>query len=149
MFKFTIIWYLPSMKSKMAKQSTRIVLVVDDDQPTLSFVTECIAQMGHKVFSAASGEEAMEIIHNQGVEVDLLLSDVVMPGMNGIELAQTLVANAPETKIIFMSGYMQPALSLTITAKYERGFIQKPFSGKTLTNHVKKALTELGQDTSQ
>lgn len=132
----------------MNKQNGKIVLVVDDDQHTLSFVSKRVAQMGQKVFSAASGEEAMELIHNQGVEVDLLLSDVVMPGMDGIKLAKTLVANSPETKIIFMSGCIKPALS-SESAKYERGFIQKPFSGKTLAIHVKKALDELSQEISQ
>ena len=137
------------MESQTEKHNSKIVLVVDDDPHTLSFVTECIAQMGQKVLSAASGEEALAIIHNQDVQVSLLLSDVVMPGLNGIELARSMVTKAPSTKIIFMSGFMQPTSSSPNSARYESGFIQKPFSRKTLATHVKKALTELGQDTSQ
>ena len=53
----------------------------------------------------------MEIIHNQGVEVDLLLANVIIPGTNRIELAKALVTNAPKTKTIFTSGYMPTALS--------------------------------------
>lgn len=133
----------------MTSQNRKIILVVDDDQHILSFVTECLAEMGQKVFSAASGEEAVKIINSQERGMDLLLSDVVMPGMDGIELAKALTGYTPTAKIIFMSGFMQPALPSGNTAKYGRGFIQKPFSKKTLLNHVKKALTELPQEASK
>jgi two-component system cell cycle sensor histidine kinase/response regulator CckA len=137
------------MEPRKPEQSARIVLVVGDDQPTLGFVTESVAKMGQKVLSATSGEEAMAIIAKHGATVDLLLSDVVMPGMNGIELAKAVTANAPETKIILMSGCMQPAIFFAHPAKYATGFIQKPFSGKTLKNHIKKALRELRQENSR
>lgn len=126
----------------MTSQKNKIILVVDDNLDILSFVTDCIAKMGQEVISAANGEEAVEIIKNHKVGVDLLISDIVMPGMNGIELANELTTNAPAAKIIFMSGYMKPASPFSNTTKYEKGFIQKPFSRKTLKNHIKKALNE-------
>lgn len=137
------------MKLQRDQRNNKTILVVVDDPHTRSFVMECITHMGQEVVSATSGEEAMKIIHNQEMEINLLLSDVAMPGINGIELAKTIVEKAPSTKVIFMSGCLQPALSFTETARYQNGFIQKPFSRKTLTSHVKKALIELNQDTTQ
>ena len=137
------------MKLQMNQQHHKTILVVADDPRTRIFVTECIARMGQKVVSATSGEEAMKIINNQEVEINLLLSDVAMPGLNGIELAKSIVKKTPSTKVIFMSGCLQPAVSFAETAKYKNGFIQKPFSRKTLASHVKKALIELSKDTTQ
>lgn len=130
----------------MTARNRKIVMVVDDDRHTLEFVTECLRKMGQEVYSAANGEEAMELIHNLKVKIDLLLSDVVMPGINGIELARKLVEAVPAIKIIFMSGYMKPALPVQNATNNKNGFLQKPFSGRTLMNHVKQALTELPPD---
>jgi len=130
----------------MTSKSGKTVMVVDDDRHTLSFVEECLLQMGQNVYSASSGEEALKIIRDFEVEVDLLLSDVVMPGINGIELARKLVGDYPSIKVIFMSGYMRPALSDQNFTKFENGFLQKPFSGKTLTSRVKKVLAELNRN---
>jgi two-component system cell cycle sensor histidine kinase/response regulator CckA len=137
------------MKPRKPEQGAKIILVVGDDQPTLGFVTKSVAKKGRKILSATSGEEALAIIGKHGATVALLLSDVVMPGMNGIELARSVTAKAPETKIILMSGCLQPAVFFANTAKYEKGFIQKPFSRKTLENHVKKALRELSREDPQ
>jgi CheY-like chemotaxis protein len=131
----------------MAVQSKITVMVVDDDCHTLNFVTECLSQMGQEVYSAASGEEAIELIRKLRVKIDLLLSDVIMPGITGIELARRLVADTPATKIIFMSGYMKPALTSENSGNRESGFLQKPFSGKTLINHIKQVLAELPPNT--
>ena len=138
------------MKFQRYQQSNnKTILVVADDPHTRSFVMECIADMGQEAVSATSGEEAMKIIHNQEMEINLLLSDVAMPGINGIELAKTIFEKTPSTKVIFMSSCLQPASYFTKNAKYENGFIQKPFSRKTLATHVKKALIELRKDTTQ
>lgn len=126
----------------MTERTRKTIMVVDDDRHTLDLVTECLNQMGQEVFAASSGEEAMELIGRLGIKIDLLLSDVVMPGINGIELARRLVTDAPATKIIFMSGYMKPALTSENSIQPENRFLQKPFSGKTLVNCVKQALAE-------
>ena len=127
----------------MPSLSNRTILVVDDDKDTREFVAEKISKMGPTVYTASCGSEAIKLLEDQIDSVDLLLSDVVMPGMTGIELAESLANKAPGTKVILMSGFMQPSLTFGNAAKYEKGFIRKPFSGKTLANHVKKALDEL------
>lgn len=127
----------------MSPLDQKIILVVDDDQNTLFFVVEKLRPLGQKVLAATNGSEALAMIRDQGGKLDLLLSDVEMPEMNGLELAEAMASEAPDAKIILMSGCIKPALKATNFASYEKGFIQKPFSGKTLVNHVQKALTEL------
>lgn len=131
----------------MAPNSPKIIMVVDDDRFIRAFVQDRITSMGHRVYSAADGSEALKMVRDLGLEVNLLISDVLMPGMNGLELAKMMLAAAPDAKIIFMSGCVQPALISANSAKYKGGFIRKPFSGKTLVDHVKKAVDELHQDT--
>lgn len=127
----------------MSKTGRKIILVVDDDQNTRLFVEEKLKPLGQKVLAAANGSEALVIIRDQRGKLDLLLSDVEMPGMNGIELAEAMTSEAPHAKIILMSGCIKPALKVSNFASYKKGFIQKPFSGKTLVSHIKKALIEL------
>lgn len=127
----------------MSPSRPKIILVVDDDRNTRIFVQEKLKTLGQKVIAATNGSEALAIIKDRGGKLDLLLSDVEMPEMNGIELAEALVNEAPAAKVILMSGCLKPSPKTANRASYEKGFIQKPFSGKTLVSHVKRALTEL------
>ena len=129
----------------MSNVSDRTILVVDDDKDTLNFIADLITSMGGPVtvYTASCGPEAIKLLEDHIDSVDLLLSDVVMPGMSGVELAKSLADKDPRAKVILMSGLLQPSLTSGNGALYEKGFIGKPFSGKTLTNHVKKALDEL------
>ena len=126
----------------MTAISGKTILIVDDDQDTLKFVAEKISKLGPTVYTATCGAEALKLIEEQIDGLDLLLSDVMMPGMSGIELAESLAVKTPETKVILMSGCLQPTPAFNNAAEYEQGFIRKPFSGKTLNNHVRRALSE-------
>jgi two-component system cell cycle sensor histidine kinase/response regulator CckA len=130
----------------MSGVSGRTILVVDDDKDTLEFIAEQISKMGQTVYTASCGQEAIKLLDNQIDSLDLMLSDVVMPGMSGIELAESLADKEPGVKVILMSGCLRPSFTFGNAAKDEKGFIRKPFSGKTLTNHVKKALDERGDN---
>ncbi len=133
----------------MEPTSRKIILIVDDDHNTRMFVKEQLKALGQKVLAAKNGSEALAVIRDQGGRLDLLLSDVEMPEMNGIELAEALASEVPEAKVILMSGCIKPSLNSNNYARYKKGFIQKPFSGKTLVSHVKKALTELTGESIQ
>ena len=130
----------------MSGVSGRTILVVDDDKDIREFIAEHISKMGQTVYTASCGSEAMTLLEDQIDCLDLLLSDVVMPGMSGVELAESLADKKPGAKVILMSGFLQPSPDFGNAAKYEKGFIRKPFSGKTLVNHVKRALDELGDN---
>ncbi len=127
----------------MSGVSGRTILVVDDDKDIREFIAEQISKMGQTVYTASCGSEAIKLIEEQIDSLDLLLSDVVMPGMSGVELAKSLADKKPGVKVILMSGFLQPSPTFGNAAEFQQGFIRKPFSGKTLTNHVKKALDEL------
>ena len=128
----------------MSSLSDKTILVVDDDKDTLNYIADIISIMDKiTVYTASCGSEAIKILEERIGGVNLLLSDVVMPGMSGIELAKSLVEKFPTTKVILMSGLIQPSLTTENIVGHENGFIRKPFSGRTLTNHVKRALEEL------
>ncbi len=113
------------------------ILVVDDDRELLKLLREHLKGSEFKARFAASGAEALKIAAGPG-EIELLLTDVLLPDINGIELARTMLKRQPGLKIAFMSGYLRPALTdqenPESTAK---GFIQKPFSGKSLRSFLR------------
>ena len=117
-------------------------MIVDDDVDILNIATESLKPLGHKILVAKNGQDALEIAEKSGDTIDLLLTDVIMPIMNGVELAENLTERSSSTQVVFMSGYLRPSMNGQNTPDYEKGFIQKPFSKKTLANHIKDVLKE-------
>src|SRR5205085_1969571 len=93
-------------------------------------VYEVLQSRGYRVLTAKDALEAIPLEENFAGRIDLLVTDVVMPGMGGRELAQHLAATRPETKVLFISGYTEDALlrALHSEAKPGTGFLQKPFA---------------------
>ncbi len=120
----------------------KTILIVDDDIEILNITSEYLTPLGHNILMAENGEQALKVAKNQKDTIDLLLTDVIMPKMNGVELAESLVKKSASTRVIFMSGYLKPSMSGQNLPDYEKGFLQKPFSGKTLTRRVKEILEE-------
>jgi len=126
------------------------ILLVEDDLELLKVLREQVTGAGLKIKFAASGTEALKIAARIG-ELDLLITDVLLPDLNGIDLAKKLLALRPGLKVAFMSGYLRPSLADTEEpALPPPPFIQKPFSGKTLTGFIRKCLREgTGQELTQ
>src|SRR5690606_13628733 len=82
------------------------ILMVDDDKPILEVVSEALADEGYAVLTATNGEEALEKIHNDA-SIDILFSDVVMPGLSGVDLAKRAASLRPELKIVLASGHAE------------------------------------------
>lgn len=119
------------------------ILIAEDD-PAVRRVTERIlGSAGYAVTTATGGSEALELLDNPGRKVDLLLSDIVMPGMRGDDLAERAVAMRPGLPVLFMSGYSDqaPPEDLGPTAG-GTSFIHKPFDAGTLLERVRELLTE-------
>jgi PAS domain S-box-containing protein len=116
------------------------VLVVEDDSTVAIIVAEMLEAAGYRVLSASNGTEALEIWRQHDNEIDLVLTDVVMPHMGGPELVRRLQAegNAPPT--IFASGYTDNLLASYDELDSEAGFLQKPFNRPTLLRLVRKVL---------
>ncbi len=116
------------------------VLLVEDEDAVRSFAARALGQRGYHVLQASTGTEAVELFGAHGGEVDLVVSDVVMPEMDGPTLMKELRAIRPELKIVFMSGYAEDAFRKNLPENEEFLFLQKPFDLKELAAAVKAAL---------
>jgi len=123
----------------MRTKESATVLVVDDDPIILKIVAEQIALFGFQPILAASGKEALQLAKKQ-TQIDLLLTDIMMPEMNGVDLAKQFVTLYPETKILFMSGYICPSMAHYGIQDSEHAFVQKPFTPQTLITKMRKVL---------
>ena len=136
--------YLPAEKSFIhegmstaeALHGTGTILVVDDESLILTMGETILAEFGYKVLTANGGQKALAILSRDDVKVDLIITDLVMPGMGGRELVERVRQLAPQMKILCMSGYLMPTDKQTGTA-----YLQKPFSTVELLAKVKFALT--------
>jgi two-component system cell cycle sensor histidine kinase/response regulator CckA len=115
------------------------ILVVEDEDAVRRITCTILRRSGYTVIEAASPRLACEMFHTQGEGVDLLLTDVVMPGMNGPSLAQRLIAERPGLRVLFMSGYVDIGLSLE--GQPDVALLNKPFQSSTLLAKVQDVLT--------
>ena len=116
------------------------ILLVEDEEAVRAFAARALAARGYTVFEAASGSEALEVMSGLEESVDLVISDVVMPGMDGPTLLRELRRRQPDLKIIFVSGYAEDAFSRHLREDEEFSFLPKPFSLKELATAVKTTL---------
>ena len=116
------------------------ILLVDDETAVRAFGARALSQRGYKVIEASSGLEALEFLSDPAFTVDLVVSDVVMPEMDGPTLLKELRAKGIKWPFIFASGYAEDAFSKNLPDGEEFGFLPKPFSLKQLIETVKTAL---------
>jgi DNA-binding NtrC family response regulator len=112
------------------------VLLAEDEPMVRNLMKRLLDSWGYRVFSARNGREAMEMAEAHRGEIDLLVSDVTMPEMDGQELAAKLTARKPRMKVILLSGYLKARLVLQGGWK----FIQKPFRPQELKEAVEDSL---------
>jgi DNA-binding response OmpR family regulator len=98
-----------------------------------------LLQHGYRVLCAEDGDEALEIAHRPDHHLDLLIADMVMPGLNGPQLAQRLRALRPNLPVLFMTGLIQEDL-VPGTLLSEAGFLEKPFTPQALAAKVQEVL---------
>lgn len=114
------------------------ILIVDDEETVTSVVLSILSSKGHQCDVAADSTRALELFALN--EYDAVITDVVMPGMNGRDLADELHTIYPNTKILFMSGYTADAIAHRGVLEEDVQFIQKPFSIKDLGVKVREVL---------
>jgi CheY-like chemotaxis protein len=127
-----------------ASNASRTVLVVDDDAPVLRVASKVLQRVGYEVLEANGGAEALELAEERGGEIDLLLTDVVMPGMGGRELSQEMTARYPDVRVLFMSAYTEDEVILQGVRVAEVDFIAKPFTVEGLRAKVREVLNGIG-----
>lgn len=114
------------------------VLLVEDQEGVRELLTTVLQRNGFDVVPAASGEAALDLAAD--AEFDILLTDIVLPGMTGLDLARRVRRQAPETHVLFMSGYTGDAILDTAEFGGEASFIQKPFASKALIARLRALL---------
>jgi two-component system cell cycle sensor histidine kinase/response regulator CckA len=116
------------------------ILLVEDEEAVRAFAGRALTSRGYKVYEASSGVEALEVMKEAGGQVDLVVSDVVMPELDGPSLLRELRKTRPELKIIFVSGYAEDAFKKNLPEGEDFHFLPKPFSLKQLAIAVKETL---------
>ena len=119
---------------------TETVLVVEDEPQLLRLAIRSLENEGYTVLSASSPDEAIAIAGRHAGSLDLLVTDVIMPGMNGRSLAERLVATLPNLKCLFMSGYTDSVMNVEGQNDAHVHFLQKPFSPDALAAKVRRVL---------
>jgi CheY-like chemotaxis protein len=128
----------PVARAETAK-GNETILVVEDESAVREMTTAILRKHGYTVLAAPNGETATLVAGLSGAGIDLLLTDVVMPRMNGYELAQQLTARYPALKVLCMSGYAQNAAPGPGPGR-EWPFVSKPFTSSGLLEKVREAL---------
>jgi two-component system, cell cycle sensor histidine kinase and response regulator CckA len=119
---------------------TGTVLLVEDEDPVRLFSARALRNKGYKVIEAKSGEAALEVISSGGEKVELLITDVVMPRMDGPSLVKHVRELYPEMRVIFISGYTEDAFRKRLHSDGDIHFLPKPFSLKQLATKVKEVM---------
>jgi two-component system, cell cycle sensor histidine kinase and response regulator CckA len=116
------------------------ILLAEDDDSARKLIRSVLQDYGYRVLEAQDGEEALRLFEQHEGPIHLLLTDVVMPGMNGRELAESLQPLQPKMKVLYMSGYTDNAVVQHGVLEPGMSFIQKPFTPKDLASEVRKVL---------
>jgi PAS domain S-box-containing protein len=119
---------------------TETVLLVEDEESVRQLVRETLAAKGYRVMEAQNGESGVAAAAQHDGKIDLVITDVVMPGMGGRELVKQLAQTRPETKVLYLSGYTEDAILNEDTIESGAAFLQKPFTLQNLSSKVREVL---------
>jgi CheY-like chemotaxis protein len=146
---FTI--YLPASEKEVVKEKTaagtiargtETILLVDDEHMVLEVSRELLESMGYRVYAAGSGQEAIAVYMEKRNEIDLVLLDMIMPGISGGETFDRLREINPDARVLLSSGYSITGQAQEIMDKGCNGFIQKPFQLEKLSGKVREMLDQ-------
>jgi CheY-like chemotaxis protein len=142
--------YLPAVADRVppteptpaprAWRGSETLLLVEDEEAVRTFARRALEDCGYRVLLAANGADAMELAREHAGRIHLLLTDVVMPGISGRQLAEQLVAERPDVRVIFTSGYTDDETVRHGVREAETAFLQKPFSPEELGRRIREVL---------
>ena len=121
-------------------RGSECILLVEDAEPLRKLAQTVLEASGFHVLSAGNGEEALELVQRLGASLDLLLTDVVMPGMNGRVLAEQLSLRQPGMKVLYMSGYTDNFIAGHGVFGTVTHLLHKPFTEDVLIRKVREVL---------
>jgi two-component system cell cycle sensor histidine kinase/response regulator CckA len=122
------------------------ILLVEDETPVRIFAGRALRNKGYTVLEADNGETALELMAKHGSEVEVIITDVIMPGMNGPVMIEKVMETNPNVKVIFISGYAEDAFVKTFGTEREFNFLPKPFTLKQLASKVKEVTQGTAED---
>ena len=122
------------------KKGVETILVADDEISIRELVRDTLEPLGYNIIEASDGEEALELFHQSDFKIDMLLTDVIMPKMTGKKLAETLIAEKPEFKVLYMSGYTDNVIAHQGVLDENIEFINKPLVPSLLTKKIREVL---------
>ncbi|MCJ2079470.1 response regulator [Methylobacterium sp. E-041] len=132
----------PPRKPSADHTGQGVILLVEDEDPVRAVNSRALSARGYTVLEAASGIDALHIVREGGHQIDLVVSDVVMPEMDGPTLLREIRKHLPELKVIFVSGYAEDAFRKNLPEGETFNFLPKPFSLKQLVETVKATMAE-------
>jgi CheY-like chemotaxis protein len=121
-------------------RGSETILVVEDEAMVRDLTLEVLKESGYTVISAERPDDALRISEQNQGPIDLLLTDVVMPGMSGLELAERLKPERPEMKVLYVSGYTADAVARRGMSDPKTAFLQKPYAPAALVRKVREVL---------
>ena len=132
----------PNKRQREACKGTETVLLVEDSEPLRALIKEFLNDSGYTVLEAANGNDAIRIASEFGGPIHLLLTDVVMPGMGGQQLAEQLTRIRPATKVLYMSGYPNDGIAHSGILAAGVVLLEKPFTREILSRRVRQVLDQ-------
>ena len=132
---------LGERREKVLLAGSETILIVEDDEHVRQLATTILSMHGYHVLTAGDGEDAVEMFNHFDGTIDMLLTDVILPGMNGKALSEKLTRRVPGLKTIYMSGYPANVINSMALQKEGGAFIQKPFTRSALLEKIKDVLT--------
>jgi len=123
-----------------AKRGTETVLLAEDEAPVRAVARHVLERHGYNVLEAPSAEAALDLARRYSGDIHVLLTDVVMPGLSGPDLARQLVALRPAVRVIYMSGYTDDAITRHGVLEPGLAYVQKPFTPEAIARKVREVL---------
>ncbi len=130
----------PATPQAEEHRGSETVLLVEDEESLRGIVRECLEASGYNVIEARNAGHALELGDGHPASIHLLITDVIMPGMSGSQLAAAFTASHAETKVLYMSGYTDDAVVLHGVLAADVSFLQKPFTTEALARKVREVL---------
>jgi len=121
-------------------RGTETILLVEDEEAVRDLARRLLTLQGYTVLSAPESQEALEMAASHEGTIDLLVTDVVMPGLGGRDVARGVQALYPQVKVLYISGYTDEAVAFQIELEAGSAFLQKPFTPSGLGHKVREVL---------
>jgi CheY-like chemotaxis protein len=116
------------------------ILVVEDDELVRGITVRALRALGYRILLAEDGEDALKVVEKHNGRIDMVVTDVAMPRMGGLELAQRLTADNPGLRVLFVSGYSEDELPEPVGLAPNHAFLDKPFTASMLARKLREML---------